>query len=112
MVVIGYTLISHLFSLFLYPEKGFITRLYAAAHIDLAWFNILIVLVALVIIMGWLGASLVDRNTARQKSFRTRAWMSFYALLLRELYIADLYAVLSRGLLSASARLNSWLKWG
>lgn len=112
VVVIGYTLISHVFTLFLYPEPGFIDKLYSAAHIDLTWFNALIALVALVIVMGWLSAYYADRNASQGKSFGTRMWMSFYALLMREFYVVDLFANLSRGLLMASARINGWLRWG
>jgi NADH-quinone oxidoreductase subunit L len=112
VVVIGYTLISHAFTQFLYPEAGFIGKLYDAAHIDLTWFNALIVLVALVIVLGWLSAYYADRHAAQGKSFGTRLWMSFYALLMREFYVADLYAALTRGLLAGSARVNSWLRWG
>ncbi|MEZ5453166.1 MAG: proton-conducting transporter membrane subunit, partial [Thiothrix sp.] len=112
VVVIGYTLVSHAFTLFLYPEAGFIERLYDAARIDFTWFNALIVLVALVIVVGWLSAYYADSNAAQGKSFGTRMWMSFYALLMRELYIAELYAALTRGLLAGSARINCWLRWG
>ena len=112
VVVIGYTLISHAFTQFLYPEAGFIGKLYDAAHIDLTWFNALIVLVALVIVLGWLSAYYAGRHAAQGKSFGTRLWMSFYALLMREFYVADLYAALTRGLLAGSARVNSWLRWG
>jgi len=40
-----------------------------------------------------------------------RSWLVFYALISRELYIADVYALLGRGLIGLSARLNLWLRW-
>jgi NADH-quinone oxidoreductase subunit L len=112
VVVIGYTLVSHAFTRFLYPEPGFVASLYASAHIDLTWFDALIVLLALVIGFGWISAYYADRSAGSSKSITTRMWMSFYALISREFYVADLYAVLTRWLLAASARINGWLRWG
>lgn len=112
VVIIGYTLVSHAFTQFLYPEPGFVHKLYDAAQINLHWFDVLIVLVALVIGFGWISAYYADKNVAKGKSIRERMWMSFYALISREFYIAELFAVLTRWLLLLSARLNSWLRWG
>ncbi len=112
VVVIGYTLISHAFTLFLYPEPGFVARLYAAAHVDLTWFDALVVLLAVVIGFGWISAYYADRSASHGKSLATRMWVSFYALISREFYISDFYAVLTRWLLTASARINGWLRWG
>lgn len=112
VVVIGYTLISHAFAQFLYPEPGFIHKLYAAAHIDLSWSGELLAMVAVVIGFGWVSAYFTDKKVALEESITTRMWMSFYALISREFYIAELFSVLTRWLLLASARLNSLLRWG
>lgn len=112
VVVIGYTLISHVFSLFLYPEPGFAARLYEAAQIDIAWFDILVILTALVIVLGWLSVYYAERTAQSGKSLGASMWMSFYALVAREFYITDLFSALSRWLLTLSARLNSLLRWG
>ena len=112
VVVIGYTLISHAFTQFLYPEPGFTDALYAAAHIDLTWFDTLVVLVALVIGLGWLSAYFADRANTRRQRPGDRMWMSFYALLMREFHVADLLVALTTRLLAASLRINSWLRWG
>ncbi len=112
VVIIGYTLISHAFTQFLYPEPGFVSKLYAAAHIDLTWFDVLIVLLALIIGFGWLSAYYADKNITSEKSITTRMWMSFYALISREFYIADLYTFLTHWLLRLSASINTILRWG
>ncbi|ALP51899.1 oxidoreductase [Candidatus Tenderia electrophaga] len=111
VVVLGYVLISHAFDLFLYPDPAFREQLYAAADIDLFWFDVLMVLVSLVIIFGWGLAYFTDRNGNRKGKFAGRLWLSFYALISREFYISDLYARLSRSLLSIAGRLNLWLRW-
>nr|CAA6830911.1 MAG: NADH dehydrogenase, subunit 5 [uncultured Thiotrichaceae bacterium] len=112
VVIIGYTLISHAFARFLYPEPGMIAQLYAAARLDLTGFDIVVVLITSILLFTWIGAYHADPTAAKGKSMRTRMWLSVYSLLSRELYIADLWTVLHRWLLSASARINNLLRWG
>jgi NADH-quinone oxidoreductase subunit L len=109
VVVIGYTLISHAFDLFLYPDPAFREALYAAADMDLFWFDLLMVLISLVIILGWVLSYFTDRNGNRRHT--SRLWLMFYALISREFYLTDLYTRLARSLLAAAARLNLWLRW-
>lgn len=112
VVIIGYTLISHAFAQFLYPEPGMIAQLYVAAHLDLTGFDIVTVLLASFILFGWISAYNADPKATEGKSMRTRMWLSFYSLLSRELYIADLWTVFNRWLLAISARINNLLRWG
>ncbi|MFO8024161.1 NADH-quinone oxidoreductase subunit L [Thiohalophilus sp.] len=111
IVVLGYTLISHAFDLFLYPDPAFRDQIYAAADFELIWFDVLVILVALVIIFGWISTSFNDQHYHPRGEYRRRLWLSFYALISRELYITDLYTRISRALLSVAGRLNLWLRW-
>lgn len=111
LVVLGYTVISHAFALFLYPE-GFVTRLYEAAHIELTSFAVLIALLAAVMLAGWISAHQASRSFVDDRGMAARWRTSFYASLSREFYVTDLYANWSRGLLAVSARANTFLRWG
>ncbi len=110
LVVLGYTLVSQAFAHLLYPE-GLVRQLYAAAHIDLTTFAALMLLAAVVALSGWGAAHWASRRSAPGAGV-SRWRISFYATLSREFYIADIYARANRGLLAASTRLNSWLRWG
>jgi len=113
VVILGYSLISHAFDLFLYPDPEFRESLYAAANIDLFWFDLLVVLISLVIILGWVVTFFTDQNGSRKRrpAFVGGFWMSFYALISRELYVMDLYARVTRGLLAFAGRLTVWFRW-
>jgi NADH-quinone oxidoreductase subunit L len=111
VVVLGYTVISHAFDLFLYPDTVFREQLYAAADIDLFWFDVLIVMISLVIIFGWVVTCFTDHNGNRKNKYTSRLWLTFYALISREFYLTDLYTRLTRSLLSVAGRLNLWLRW-
>jgi NADH-quinone oxidoreductase subunit L len=111
VVVLGYTLISHAFDLFLYPDPDFRARIYAAAGIDLVWFDLLVGLMTAVIVLGWLLTYYSERSGGWGRKHVGRLWMNFYALVSREFYVIDLYAWLTRSLLALAARLNVWLRW-
>jgi len=113
VVILGYVLISHAFDLFLYPDPVFREKLYDAANIDLFWFDLLVVLISLVVIIGWIVTFFTDQSGTRKRRpvFASGFWMSFYALISRELYVMDLYTRLTRGLLALANRLNVWLRW-
>ncbi len=110
VVVLGYTLISHAFDLFLYPDEVFRAQIYSAAAVDIFWFDIMIVLITAIIILGWFLAYYADQSR-RKEVVPSNLWMTFYALISRELYLQDVYSRLSRMLLSGAARLNAWLRW-
>jgi len=111
VVVIGYTLISHAFDLFLYPDEAFRAQIYAAAQVDLFWFDLLVGLITALIVLGWLLTYYAENNGQPSRTRASRAWMSFYALVSREFYLPDLYTRLTRALLAAAGRLNIWLRW-
>jgi NADH-quinone oxidoreductase subunit L len=111
VVVVGYTLISHAFDLFLYPDEAFRSQIYTAAEVDLFWFDVLVGLVTAVIVGGWLLTYYAENSGQQPRTQVSRAWMSFYALVSREFYLPDLYTRLTRAILGAAGRLNVWLRW-
>lgn len=112
LVVFGYTLVSHLLGLYLYPDPQFREHIYAVAGIDLFWFDVLVVLVAAAIVAGWLRVYRAERDAIEGKVRKPGAvWLGFYALVSREFYIADLYTWMARSLHALATRLNIWLRW-
>jgi NADH-quinone oxidoreductase subunit L len=111
VVVLGYTLISHTFDLFLYPDEALRSGIYNAAGIDVIWFDVLVVLMTLVIVIGWLRTYYSERNGRRMDKKLKPVWLMFYALISREFYINDLYSWAARRLEAIAMRLNIWLRW-
>ena len=75
------------------------------------WFLIIIGIVTVVIVLGWLLAYYSERRQVSVNKETGRLWLNFYALISREFYIIDIYAWLSRSLLSIATRLNVLLRW-
>jgi NADH-quinone oxidoreductase subunit L len=111
VVVVGYTLIAHVFELFLYPDAAFRDRMHLASNFNVVWFDIMVILTTIVIVLGWLFTYYAEQNGKRAHRRPGRAWLIFYALISREFYVADLYAWCSRALLRAAQSLNVWLRW-
>ena len=111
VVVVGYTLISHVFELFLYPDAAFRDLIHKASSIDVLWFDIFIVLTTSIIVLGWLITYYSERNGRNGRKQPSRLWLSFYALISREFYLADIYAWFTRWLMRIAERLNIWLRW-
>ena len=111
IVVVGYTLISHAFDLFLYPDPAFRTQLYAAAGIDLVWFDTLVIAMTLIIVFGWLGTYYAQRSRVRRNNRVALWWRQFYALVSREFFVINGYSRLSRMLMALATRLNVLLRW-
>ncbi len=111
IVVVGYTLVSHVFDLFLYPDPAMRSALYAAANIDLVWFEIVLVAVAVIVVLGWLLAYYADQKGGFRSSHLTSLWLRFYALVSREFYIPDIYGLLSHAVLKFAERANRHLRW-
>lgn len=113
VIVIGYTLISHYFGRLLYPDEHESLMLYAAASIHRISFDALVLVLALIFVGGWALTFFADsRDLGQNLSGRWRSiYLGFYALLSRELYVADVYARLGQILLQWSRRLNVWLGW-
>lgn len=111
VIVIGYSFIGHSFENFLYPDAAFREALYTAAGIDQITFGVLIVLLALVMVAGWMGAYLTHVRRQRVDNRRERTWLTLYSLFFREFYVVDLYNRTAITLLALSRRLNVWLRW-
>jgi len=111
IVVIGYTLISHAFDLFLYPDPAFRSRIYAAAGINVYWFDTLVILMTLVVVLGWLATYYADENGRRWKGRLSLLWRGFYRLVAQELFVVGLYVRMSEALIGIATRLNVLLRW-
>lgn len=111
IVVAGYTWIGHAFDVFLYPDRGFSERIYAAAAIPLGTFEVLVGLLTLAVVGGWLAAYYTAANSGHGGGKTTALKLALYSLISREFYVADVYARLAQGVLGLSRRLNVWLRW-
>ena len=112
VVIIGYTFISHAFDIYLYPDVALREKLYAAASIEVIRFDILVAFITVTIVIGWLVAYYNERNrNSKHPKYTGRIWTMFYALISRELYLTDLYSLLTRFILSTANKLNVWLRW-
>ncbi len=111
IVVAGYTLIEHGFDLFLYPDRAMSERIYAAASIPLATFEVLVVILTAAIVMGWLVTYYAAANGRARKGGISALRLAFYSLISREFYVADVYAWLTQAVLGLSRRLNVWSRW-
>ncbi|MCB1724883.1 MAG: NADH-quinone oxidoreductase subunit L [Gammaproteobacteria bacterium] len=111
IVVLGYTFISHAFDVFLYPDPVFRSSIYAAAGIDIFWFDVLVVLMTLVVVLGWLVTYYAERDGRRRDSPFGALWRSFYTLVAREFFVINAYARLSGWLLALATRINVMLRW-
>ncbi len=111
LVILTYVLVGHAFDALLYPDPEFREALYRAASVNVTWFATVLLLLIVLISAGWL---LVFRSEAAQEPLTRRyraLYLSLYALLSREFYIADLYSRAGEQMLSLSRRLNALLRW-
>ncbi len=111
IVVAGYTWIGHAFDLFLYPDRAFSDRIYAAASIPLGTFEVLAALLTAAVVGGWLATYYATINGGARSGPATPLRLALYSLLSREFYVADVYAWLTQAVLGVSRRLNIWLRW-
>ncbi len=111
VVILGYTVISHAFDLFLYPDPAMRSGIYAAANIELFWFDILVVITTLVVVLGWLVTFYAEqKGHDRSKGIGT-AWRGFYTLVAREFFMIAAFGRISDAILVIATRLNVWLRW-
>lgn len=110
IVVIGYTLISHAFDLFLYPDPAFRSSIYAAAGIDIFWFDVLVILMTLVVVFGWLATYYAEQNGRRWQGRLNTLRRGIYRLVARELFVSNLYDGISNALIRMATRLNVLLR--
>jgi len=111
IVVAGYTWIGHAFDVFLYPDRGFSERLYAAASIPLGTFEVLAAILTAAVVGGWLATYYATANGGARSGPASPLRLALYSLLSREFYVADVYAWLTQAVLAVSRRLNVWFRW-
>ena len=111
IVVIGYSFFSHAFDVFLYPDSDITNGLYAAAGIDIFWFDVIVIIMTLTIAANWLRTYYGESKSRYIEKVYKPFSLAFYALLAREFYIIELYTALVRRLDSIATRLNVWLRW-
>jgi NADH-quinone oxidoreductase subunit L len=113
VIVVGYTLLGHVVERFLYPDSALSGALYAAAGIDLVVFDLLVIVLTLILAGTWILTLYADRIRfdGHPGSKRHRFYVGLYALLSRELYVADIYAWCARVLVDAARRVNLGLRW-
>jgi len=111
IVVIGYTLISHAFDVFLYPDPVFRSGIYSAAAINVYWFDALVILMTLVVVLGWLVTYYAEQNGQRWSDGFGALRRSFYRIVAREFFVMRIYERLSTVLLAVATRLNVLLRW-
>ena len=111
LVILGYALAGHAIDTLLYPDPAFREALYHAASLPAPLFTALMLVLVAAIAAAWL---LVFRSAARREPLTRRyrnLYLSFYAWMSRELYVADLYGRLASSMLARSRRLNALLRW-
>jgi NADH-quinone oxidoreductase subunit L len=111
LVILGYALAGNAIDTLLYPDPAFREALYDAASLPAPLFTVVMLLLVAAIAAAWL---LVFRSAARREPLTRRyrnLYLSLYAWMSRELYVADLYARLASGFLARSRRLNALLRW-
>lgn len=111
IVVAGYTLIEHAFSQFLFPDQGLSERIYAAASIPRATFDILITILTATIVLGWLATYYTAAKGGTGDGDVSPLKLAVYSLVSREFYVADVYSKLTESVLGLSKRLNVWARW-
>ncbi len=111
IVVAGYTWIGHAFDVFLYPDRAFSDRIYAAASIPLGTFEVLVGLLTVAVVAGWLATYYTAANGGSRNGEASGPRLALYSLISREFYVADVYAWLTQGVLGLSRRLNVWFRW-
>ncbi|WP_407276810.1 NADH-quinone oxidoreductase subunit L [Halothiobacillus sp. DCM-1] len=111
LIVIGYTVIGHAFENFLYPDDAFRNAIYHAAGIDAVTFDGLVLLLALIVLGGWLTSYLKSRQRSLWSPRFAGLQLALYSLISREFYVADIYDRLALNLVGLSKRLNVLLRW-
>lgn len=110
IVVIGYTLISHAFDVFLYPDPAARNLLYVAAGVDLLVFDIFVVLMTIGVILSWAMIYYADKSKTGSL-IKSSVWLNFYAVISREFYVMEIFAWLSRLIMTIASRLNVLFRW-
>ncbi len=111
VVVFGYVIIGHSFEKFLYPDSSFVEKIYENANINPAIFEIQVLLLTAVVVLGWFFVYYASQNrdivAPRFRGF----YLSLYTHLSRELYLTDLYQRLAELIIAFSRNASRRLRW-
>jgi NADH-quinone oxidoreductase subunit L len=113
VVVMGYTVIGHAFDDFLLPDRVLAEAIYESASINVLAFDIIAVVVTVVLVASWLANFYAQEAPipGRNGGGWNRAYLRIYGLVSREFYIPGVWAWCADHVLSASRRMNVWLRW-
>jgi NADH-quinone oxidoreductase subunit L len=113
IVVMGYTVIGHVFDDFLLPDRVLAEAIYESASIDALAFDIIAVVVTVVLLATWLVNVYAQetRMQGRRGGRWNRAYVRIYGLVSREFHIPSVWTWCADHVLDASRRMNVWLRW-
>jgi NADH-quinone oxidoreductase subunit L len=113
VVVMGYTVIGHVFDDFLLPDRVLAEAIYASASVNALAFDSIAVIVTLVLVATWLVNlhAQESRNPGRRDARWARAYVHMYGLVSREFYIPSIWSWCADHALAGSRRINVWLRW-
>ncbi len=113
VVVMGYTLIGHVFDDFLLPDRALAEAIFQSASIDALAFDIIAVVVTIVLVATWLVNFYAQeaRLPGSRGGAWNRAYLHIYGLVSREFYVPGVWAWCRDHILAASRRMNVWLHW-
>jgi len=111
IVVLGYVVIGHSFEKFLYPNRELVDKIYENASIHPEIFEIQILLLTLVVVVGWVFVYYANQNRDVVASRFRSMYITLYTHLSRELYIPDLYELLGKKLSDLSGWVNRSMRW-
>ena len=81
------------------------------APIDFVWFDALVILMTIVVVLGWLVTYYAEQTGHHWHGGLSALWRTFYTLVVREFFVANFYARISQLILAAATRLNVLLRW-
>jgi NADH-quinone oxidoreductase subunit L len=113
VVVMGYTVIGHVFDDYLLPDRVLAEAIYDSASINPLAFDIIAVVVTVVLVTTWLVNFHAQeaRTQGRRGGRWNRANLRIYGLVSREFHIPAVWSWCADRLLSGSRRMNVWLRW-
>jgi NADH-quinone oxidoreductase subunit L len=113
VIVMGYTVIGHVFDDFLLPDRVLAEAIYASASINALAFDSIAVAVTIVLVATWLVNlhAQETRSAGRRGGLWNRAYLRIYGLVSREFHVPALWSWCADRGLAASRRVNVWLHW-
>ncbi len=110
VVVLGYTVIGHVFDDFLLPDRALAGTIYESASIDPLAFDIIAVAVTIALVATWLVNIRAQESRTPGRRWN-RAYLRIYGLVSRDFYIPAAWSWCADGILAAARRTNVLLRW-